>query len=211
MDKHTLSNYGFVLVATIIVAALLAVLSPLTPFGDYVRSSINEVVDNYMEKTDIEDVDNKQDNVNPVPNGDNVQRKVTINLLYEDGKQIQAPIIINVSHGEKVNIKSKIPNIEGYTTINIPKEETIIKDTEYNIIYTKNSYSITYETNGGTIVSAKPTSYMYSEIVELPTKVVKEGTYFAGWYLNSDFSGSPVTVIKAGTIGPFKNPCIVAL
>ncbi len=201
MDKHTLSNYGFVLVATIIVAALLAVLSPLTPFGDYVRSSINEVVDNYMEKTDIEDVDNKQDNVNPVPNGDNVQRKVTINLLYEDGKQIQAPIVINVSHGEKVNIKSKIPNIEGYTTINIPKEEAIIKDTEYNIIYTKNSYSITYETNGGTIVSAKPTSYMYSEIVELPTKVVKEGTYFAGWYLNSDFSGNRIYKIDSNIKG----------
>ena len=42
---------------------------------------------------------------------------------------------------------------------------------------------------------------MYSEVVELPTNVVKEGTYFAGWYLNSDFSGNRIYKIDSNIKG----------
>lgn len=188
MDKHTLSNYGFILVATILVAAVLAVLSPVTPFGDYVKSSINEVVDNYIEKTEIEKVENENVDIEPAPEGGDAIKKITINLLYEDGKQMRDPIYCEVKYGETLRIKELLPNIDGYTPTNIPKDEAITENKTINIVYAKNSYSIDYQTNGGTILSAKPTTYLYGETIALPTNVVKEGYHFAGWYRKSDFS-----------------------
>lgn len=195
MDKHTLSNYGFLLVATILVAALLAVLSPVTPFGDYVRSSINEVVDNYIEKTNVEEVENKKEDITPDSNNTDTIWKITINLLYEDGKQIREPIEMEIKHGETLNVQEKLPKIDGYAPTNIPKENTIVNNETYNIIYVKNLYSIEYITNGGTILSTKPTSYLYGETIDLPSNVIKEGYYFAGWYQKSDFSGSRIDEI----------------
>ena len=63
-------------------------------------------------------------------------------------------------------------------------------------------YSVTLEPNGG-VINNSITEYIYGEGVVLPSAsdMTKEGYTFGGWYLNSDFSGSPVTNIDAADRG----------
>ena len=63
----------------------------------------------------------------------------------------------------------------------------------------ENTYTVTLEANGGTIASGKDvTSYTYGKGATLPTEndITREGYTFKGWYVDSDFSGSPVTAIS---------------
>lgn len=60
------------------------------------------------------------------------------------------------------------------------------------------TYSVTLQTDGGTIASGKEvTSYTYGTGAVLPTTndITREGYRFDGWYADSNFSGSPVTEI----------------
>lgn len=60
------------------------------------------------------------------------------------------------------------------------------------------SYSVTLQTDGGTIASGKEvTGYTYGTGAVLPTAddITREGYRFDGWYTDSSFSGSPVTEI----------------
>ena len=60
------------------------------------------------------------------------------------------------------------------------------------------TYSVTLQTDGGTIASGKEvTGYTYGTGAVLPTAndMTREGYRFDGWYADSNFSGSPVTEI----------------
>lgn len=59
-------------------------------------------------------------------------------------------------------------------------------------------YSVTLDVNGG-VINNSITEYIYGEGIVLPSAsdMTKEGHTFGGWYLDSDFSGSPVTNIDA--------------
>lgn len=60
------------------------------------------------------------------------------------------------------------------------------------------TYSVTLQTDGGTIASGKEvTGYTYGTGAVLPTAddITREGYRFDGWYAVSSFSGSPVTEI----------------
>ena len=60
------------------------------------------------------------------------------------------------------------------------------------------TYSVTLQTNGGTIASGKEvTGYTYGTGAVLPTTddITREGYRFDGWYADSSFSGSAVTEI----------------
>ena len=60
------------------------------------------------------------------------------------------------------------------------------------------TYSVTLQTNGGTIASGKEvTGYTYGTRAVLPTTddITREGYRFDGWYADSSFSGSAVTEI----------------
>ena len=60
------------------------------------------------------------------------------------------------------------------------------------------TYSVTLQTDGGTIASGKEvTGYTYGTGAVLPTAddITREGYRFDGWYAASSFSGSPVTEI----------------
>ena len=59
-------------------------------------------------------------------------------------------------------------------------------------------FSITYETDGGTLPDGYPTTYTFAETVTLPTPT-NEDNFFLGWYDNADFEGYPVAEITAGT------------
>ena len=66
------------------------------------------------------------------------------------------------------------------------------------------SYSVTLQTDGGTIAQGKEiTSYTYGIGATLPTAndITWDGYTFHGWYADSSFSGSPVTEITATDTG----------
>ena len=63
------------------------------------------------------------------------------------------------------------------------------------------TYSVSLNTNGGSISSDSITSYTYGVGAVLPTNVKRQDSVFIGWYSSADFSGSPVTEIGAGESG----------
>ena len=69
------------------------------------------------------------------------------------------------------------------------------------VYYDNNTYTITYNLNGGTQGENPVISYN----VETPTFILPEPTQvgyeFAGWYDNPEFTGSPVTQLNPGTRG----------
>lgn len=71
------------------------------------------------------------------------------------------------------------------------------------LYYDPESYSVTLNTNGGTITSGDVTEYTYGIGAALPTAedMTYNGYVFKGWYENSDFSGEAVTAISATDTG----------
>ena len=70
--------------------------------------------------------------------------------------------------------------------------------------WTALTYTVTLNTNGGTIASGKDvTSYTYGDGATLPTAndITREGYTFEGWYADSSFSGTPVTEISSDDMG----------
>ena len=71
-----------------------------------------------------------------------------------------------------------------------------------NFTRTPRTYTVTLNTNGGTINAGNVTSYTFGVGATLPTDVTRTGSYdFAGWYDNSGFTGSPVTTIPDDATG----------
>ena len=80
---------------------------------------------------------------------------------------------------------------------------TAISDTEtgnkeYWAKWEANAYTVTLNTNGGTINSGNVTEYTYSVGATLPTAddMTYTGYTFKGWYDNENLTGSPVTAIS---------------
>ena len=84
---------------------------------------------------------------------------------------------------------------------------TIVNPVTIDAIYiaqyttTPKSYSVTLNTNGGTINAGNVTSYTYGTGATLPTNVSLTGYDFDGWYDNSGLTGSAVTNISATATG----------
>ena len=70
-----------------------------------------------------------------------------------------------------------------------------------NFTRTARTYTVTLNTNGGTINAGNVTSYTYGTGATLPTNVTKTGYTFAGWYDNSELTGSAVTTITTSATG----------
>ena len=64
-----------------------------------------------------------------------------------------------------------------------------------------NVYTVTLNTNGGTINAGDVTSYTYGVGATLPTNVTKEGYTFEGWFDNSGLTGVAVTTISNSDTG----------
>ena len=84
------------------------------------------------------------------------------------------------------------------TEISAGTEKNIILNAKFKSIY--EIYSITYNTNGGTLGSDAITEYIEKDNVILPTPS-KLGYNFYGWYETSDFSTQKVTEIPVGNKG----------
>ena len=61
------------------------------------------------------------------------------------------------------------------------------------------TFNITYVTDGGSLPEGYPTTYTFGETLVLPIPT-KTDNAFAGWYLDNDFVGEPITEITAGTM-----------
>ena len=79
----------------------------------------------------------------------------------------------------------------------------VAADAVYTAVYTTTprSYSVTLNTNEGTINAGNVTSYTYGTGATLPTNVTRTGYDFSGWYDNSDLEGSAVTNISTTATG----------
>ncbi|MGN1372651.1 MAG: uL15 family ribosomal protein [Candidatus Coproplasma sp.] len=73
----------------------------------------------------------------------------------------------------------------------------------YNIVVELATYSINYETNGGTLSGEYAETYTCTVSATLPTadNISKSGYVFAGWYANSEFTGEAVTAISKTDTG----------
>ena len=68
--------------------------------------------------------------------------------------------------------------------------------------WTANEYTVTLNTDGGTIAEGQNiSSYTYGIGATLPTSVTREGYTFAGWYEKEDFTGDPVAAIGKDAMG----------
>ncbi|SKA84172.1 Listeria/Bacterioides repeat-containing protein [Gemmiger formicilis] len=68
--------------------------------------------------------------------------------------------------------------------------------TALTVQWTAPTYTVTLNTNGGTINSGNVTGYTYGVGATLPTDVTRTGYTFKGWYYNENLTGSPVTAIS---------------
>ena len=67
--------------------------------------------------------------------------------------------------------------------------------------WTPNTYTVTLNANGGSVVSGNITQYVTGTGATLPTNVTNTGNTFLGWYANEDLSGNPVSEIGTAEFG----------
>ena len=118
----------------------------------------------------------------------------------KDGAALTAPVPTKEGHG-----------IEGWYYDNNGTETKWNFDTDtvkctmtLKAKWELSTYSVTLQTDGGTIASGKEvTGYTYGTGAVLPTAadITREGYRFDGWYTDSSFSGSPVTEITGTDTG----------
>ena len=84
-----------------------------------------------------------------------------------------------------------------------PAITAVTGDATYTATFTQTAktYSVTLNTNEGTINAGNVTSYTYGEGATLPTNVTKTGYTFGGWYESADFQGDAVTTILTTATG----------
>ena len=135
----------------------------------------------------------------------NIEYSITYIL---DGGRIENPILSYITPLNE-DITLPIPTKFGYTflgwytTSNFEGEEIkmITAGSIGNKAFyakweeneTAQSYNIIYHVNGGTLINP-PLKYDGTITIELPIPS-KNNYEFEGWYLNSEFSGDPITVI----------------
>ena len=87
----------------------------------------------------------------------------------------------------------------------LPVEDYLNHSANTNTYYASFSlinYTINYELNGGECSDLSVNTYNYLDSdITLPTDVVKSDYSFDGWYLDSNFTGDKVEVIKAHSVG----------
>ena len=151
----------------------------------------------------------------PVLNGKNDNIVVKLTFDANTGNVEDQPIIRYANAGAALPNVS-LPEITGYSftgwyedvdcngeqVTKIPDNATGEKT--YYAKWTANTYTVTLNTNNGTIADGKEvTSYTYGTATMLPTEqdITHTGLNFGGWYDNAAFSGAPVTGITTTDFG----------
>ena len=124
----------------------------------------------------------------------------TINFNPNGGSQV-API--TQDYGTAVTDPPE-PTRTGYTFAGWDQPIPTTMPAENMIItarWTVNTYTVTLHPNQGTILEGNVTAYTYGVGAVLPTKVIRNGYTFGGWYDNAACTGDPVSEITAADIG----------
>ena len=127
----------------------------------------------------------------------------TVNIVVKNGESFTAP----VNNG----LTRPAGNIDDYFwwqgsdgNSYVPGTNVPAGVTSLTAQWTVPTYKVTLNTNGGAIADGKNViSYTYGIGAALPTAndMTREGYIFSGWYADSSFSGSPVTVISSTDMG----------
>ena len=107
---------------------------------------------------------------------------------------------LNGKYGEVATV---IPqNIEGFTfdqSKSVLEKTLESSDNILKVYYTRNTYNISLDSNGGTINNGNVISYIYGVGATLPTNVTKAGYSFGGWYAPK--GTEPILSISTSDIG----------
>ncbi len=133
----------------------------------------------------------------------------TVEATYKVKHLIQGTDLVSFTEKETDNLtamagKSVTVTPKEYTGFTAAEAETaIIKKDNSTVIsqkYTRNSYTITYQTNGGSMDN-NPAKYVYGVKEITLNPAYKDGSTFEGWYTDSAFTSAVVTKILATDTG----------
>lgn len=87
------------------------------------------------------------------------------------------------------------------TTKHVNSETQITLESNHTLFaqWTENVYTVTYNLGGGTNAAGNPETFKRSNLPVLLYDATKNGEYFAGWYLDAEFT-KRVTKIDAGSL-----------
>ena len=125
---------------------------------------------------------------NAVVNIGTIYKVYTVNFVGLEGYLIDSQTVI---YGFDA-IEPTAPIVEGYTFTGWSQTFTnITTNTSLNAIYQINTYTITFETNGG--VAIDPIANIeYNSTIDLPIPT-KDGYVFMGWYYGEDINSGQFT------------------
>ena len=127
-------------------------------------------------------------------------------VSFDTGCDIQIPsqkVIVNGYVQEPQNINRAGYDLTGWKKGNVDWNfyTQVTEITTLTAQWAPKTYTVTLNTNNGTINSGNVTQYTYNVAANLPTDVTRDGYDFAGWYANSQFTGDSVSAIAAGEYG----------
>lgn len=117
-------------------------------------------------------------------------------------------IRVSVNFGEEyrkdidyfqVEIGSTQTAYENYKIITPSTNITSTHNHALCAIWTENIYTVTYNLDGGTNAAGNPATFKRSNLPVVLYDATKNGEYFAGWYLDAEFT-KRVTKIDAGSL-----------
>ncbi len=117
-------------------------------------------------------------------------------------------IRVSVNFGEEyrkdidyfqVEIGSTQTAYENYKIITPSTNITSTHNHALCAIWTENVYTVTYNLDGGTNAAGNPATFKRSNLPITLLDATKDGEYFAGWYLDAEFT-KRVTKIDAGSL-----------
>lgn len=197
MDRETVTTYGFLTIATVLMALLL-LLS--TPVGNRIMTFTNEQINKIIDSAGVMDV--QADDAD--------YGTLVVQYKYEGSSNPINTYKATLRFGETCIVPSY--SEEGYIAkykkdgayLEVPSTVVIDKKLmEMTIVLKPQTYTITYALNGGKWSSGSiyKTEYTYGTIYQLPTTVEKDGYMFVGWFEDSGLGGKRTYELKDGTAG----------
>ena len=118
-----------------------------------------------------------------------------IQIIVKTGSEFTAPASDGLNRPDG-NTGSYFMWLDGNGNSYAPGGSVPADVTELTVQWTAPTYTVTLNTNGGTIADGKDvTGYTYGVGATLPTDVTRTGYTFKGWYDNEGLTGDPVTAI----------------
>ena len=119
-----------------------------------------------------------------------------IQIIVKTGSEFTAPASDGLNRPDG-NTSSYFMWLDGNGNSYAPGGSVPADVTELTVQWTAPTYTVTLNTNGGTINSGNVTEYTYGVGATLPTAddMTYTGHTFKGWYDNENLTGSPVTAI----------------